>query len=1402
MVTGPEAPSIPQLVAAHARAHPHRVAVVSGTEQVTYADLVGRVRGLAATLREQYGVGPDVPVPLLLERGPSMSVAILAVMSAGGICVPMDPSHPAARLRFMLEDCGARLVVTNVDTDASFVGDRRVLDLRRTETAAAAGPPPTTDADDLRAVYCLYTSGSTGQPKGVLLTQRGIRNVLEWARDHWGVRPSDGVLHKTTFTFDISIVEQFLPLTAGARLIVLPVGAERSPAAIREAMVEHDATIVQFTPSGLAAYLAATGDDPLPGIRCCLSAGEPLKPALRDAFFGAVEGCRLHNLYGPTETTIYATAADVPPRGAITAGVPLPGTTLRIVDEQGRPAADGEVGEIWIAGAGVARGYLNQPAFTAQRFIGDASSPDARAYRTGDLGVVLPSGEIDVRGRSDHQVKIRGYRVELGEVESALAALDGVLDAAVVSVDSGDQHDLVAYWIGDGDARSLADGLRRTLPGYMVPSRFVRMESFPLTSSGKVHRAELLPPDLDSRSSGPYVPPADALGAAACAVFEEVLGGGPVGLHDRFLDLGGDSLRAVRVGLLLQQRLERTVDIEALLRNETIGALVEQLKETSSGGPGSLRPAPAAEWHPLAAGQRGLWLLDQIGAAHAAYTEPLVFGLDGPLDTDALGRAVRSVVSRHESLRTAIEQVDGVALQRVRPVAELDWRHEVITDAAAVERRLSAFVALDFDLARGRLLRGLLIERSAEEHVFALALHHVATDGWSLTVLVDELSTAYNACLAGEEPPPVPAIQFKDYAHWQQQRLDDGHLAEARDYWTRTLAGVETLDQPTDRPHPTTRSYRGRTIRSTLPPDSLAALRALGRAEHCTLYAVLCAVSRVLFHRYAGQRDFALGTSALGRPVPELEGQLGYYVNSMALRGEIAPGMTFRGVLQATHTTLLEAMRHAEYPFELVVADLGASTTADRHPLFDVMVMLDPGWGDPGVAMDGVRMQRRDPPNTHSKMDLTLFFKETDAGLLVTAEYSTDVFDADRIERLIEHIDTLGRAAAADPGAEVGALALLPGHERDRVLVGFNDTDTDYRLDTPVHELFERQARRVPERTATVDEQGSLSFAELDARADSLAWVLRDDHDVRPGGIVALLMDRGVHTVVAILAVLKAGGAYLPMNPNDPPDRIEAVLRDSGGRVLLTDDVSAAAIVAGECAVLDVSAVRPPRPEAPPPLAGPDDPAYCIYTSGSTGVPNGVLIEHRSLVNRLCWMVDDLDLDDSDVFLQKTPYTFDVSVWELLLPGMLGARQVMLRPSGEGDPAAIREAIERHGVTTLHFVPSMLEQYLAGVSDGFRPVRHCVCSGEALGDELAARFFRATDGTRTRLHNYYGPTEATVDVSLLEVERGRPVTIGRPAANTRLYVLDAADRPSPIGVTGELCISGVQVPAATATDPS
>ncbi|MFD9621947.1 amino acid adenylation domain-containing protein [Streptomyces virginiae] len=942
--------------------------------------------------------------------------------------------------------------------------------------------------------------------------------------------------------------------------------------------------------------------------------------------------------------------------------------------------------------------------------------------------------------------------------------------------------------------------LRATSQQPDQPVDTLHPESIPTNQNGKVDPRALTALSRAQSTTTKHRAPRTELEQHLAEIWQSLLPASRLGVTDDFFAVGGHSLLALQLSSRIGQQFGIPMPVAAVFKHRTIAEQAQLIAE-SQAEPGTRRPEltalPRSDWYALSSGQLAMWMVAQSGV-QGAYAVPGAYELTGELDSGVLRCAFEDLLSRHESLRTGFGVVDGVPMQRVVEDYALDWSAERADCEAQMQQQIREFVARDFDLAEGKLLHVLLIERSADLHVLVVSAHHIAVDGWSLTVLIDQVATSYRACLRGE-PLSMPAsrIQYKDYASWQQGLLQEGFFEEAGRYWQRKFdGGVEPLDLPTDRPRPVVRTYQGEVVTRVLGLDALNALKAVCHDEQATLFAGLSAVLRVQLHRYTGQRDFVLGTSALARPVPELYDQIGYYINSLALRDTVEPGTSFRSLLRTVQTTLLDGLRHHEYPFDRVVRDAGAVTDHNRNALFDIMVMVDQGWGDPTESVEGLRVRHFDVSNDHSKMDLTLYFKETPTGLQATAEYSTELFDKERIERLLGHFETLLRATSQQPDQPVDTLPMLTTSERQRVLVEFNRTDTDYELGTPVPQLFEQQVLRSPHNIATTDDHQALTYTQLNARANAIAWTLREEHGVGAGTLVALYLGRSVDLTAAILGVLKAGGAYLPISTQDPVDRIEAVLHDSGSSVVIVQDAHAVSLLGRGRPVLDITAEESlsRREDNPPPLAGPDDLAYCIYTSGSTGRPKGVLIEHRAIVNRLRWMVDDLGLDGTDVILQKTPYAFDVSVWELLLPGLIGAKQVMLRPEAESDPTAIRDAIDRHGVTTVHFVPSMLSQYLASLDNGMRNVRNCVCSGEELSDSLAQKFFATTQGGQTRLFNYYGPTEAAVDVTTLQVKNGpMAVTIGRPAPNNRIYLLGDDGQPCPIGVTGEICIGGSQV---------
>jgi amino acid adenylation domain-containing protein len=803
----------------------------------------------------------------------------------------------------------------------------------------------------------------------------------------------------------------------------------------------------------------------------------------------------------------------------------------------------------------------------------------------------------------------------------------------------------------------------------------------------------------------------------------------------------------------------------------------------------------SGEWSALAPGQLAMWLIAESGTPHAAYAIPAIFELNGALDRCALRAAFAAVLDRHEALRTGIEDRGGMPMQRPVGDAVLDWREVTLPSAADSRPVVEQFITEPFDLRHGRLLRVLLAELAPDHHLLAVVIHHIACDGVSLQVLFRDLATAYNTALAGA-PRALPALpaQYRHFAAWSTKRLESGDLDASRQYWTGKLRGTPSIELPSDRPRPLVRTLDGDVATRVLRDDVAARFRALCRKGRSTPFTGVYALLHTALSRYTGERDFAIGTSTVGRTRPEWADQIGYHVNTLALRDEFLPGTTFREAIRQAQSTILDGLQHQEYPFHELVREIAAGAPQNRNPIFDVMFELDGGWGDADVPFSGLAVVRRDTPCLKSKMDLSLFCAPTAGGLRLDAEYSTELFDASWVNRLLAHLETIMGSACEAPDAPIDTLEMLPEAER-RILVGFNDTAHPYDLDRTLHSMFAEQAARTPDRIATVDDERAVTFADLDAESDAIATLLRRDFGASRGSLVALHLPRSVHMTAAILGVLKSGAAYLPLSIKDPQERLCRVLADASVTVVLTATAAEAGRYGAGVTAVDVTDVAAHGPQEPVTAdAGPDDPAYCIYTSGSTGNPNGVIIHHRAIVNRLVWMIDELGLTADDVFLQKTPCTFDVSVWELLLPVILGARQVMLAPGAHGDPQALVRAIRRHAVTIVHFVPSMLDSYLSATTGGFNGVRHCVCSGEILGLDLVCRFFAATGAAGTRLHNYYGPTEAAVDVTSAELTPGASqVTIGRPAPNNHAYVLTGTGGLTPIGVPGQLHLGGVQV---------
>ncbi|MBF5000480.1 non-ribosomal peptide synthase/polyketide synthase [Nocardia sp. BSTN01] len=1386
---------------------PGALAVVDGERHYTYAELSARINRLARHLVGA-GVGPESLVVLGMRRSAELVIGAYAVLAAGGAYVPVDPDQPTARLRQMAEIAAPVCMLT--------AGDAPDLDVRQIAIDALEpddlSERPLTDADRLAPVrsagtaYVIFTSGSTGTPKGVAVQRGSLDNQIAWITGEYGIDERDVVLFKTPATFDVSVWELFAPLTSGARLVVAAPDGHRDTAYLADTIARHAVTMTSFVPSMLATFASTVAPADIRTLRCVLVAGEALNGAAVRAF-AAVSDAAVHNLYGPTEFTVHATHAPIAPdhAGPAPIGTPVRDSRVLVLDRHLRPVPDLVIGELYLSGAQIARGYQGRTGATAQRFVADPFGPaGARMYRTGDLVRRLRTGELEYLGRGDFQVKVRGQRIELGEIEAALLATPGI-DAAAVRVYRHRAGDLlVAYVVCDGDPQTLAESrLRDRLPSYMVPNAYVALAAMPLTASGKLDRAALPDPVLAAQR---FRTPESAEEKAVAAVFAGVLGVEQVGLDDDFFALGGNSLVATQVSARLAEALDREVPVRLLFETPGVANLARRLRDSAPRRHRALIAGPRPRSLPLSYAQQRMWFRNQFDTASAVDNLTTAIRLHGALDITALAAAVRDVLARHEALRTRYPAVDGVPFQDVLDPADVvvDLTPQPVHEDE-LPRRLRAEAAVAFTVRDQAPIRTALLRCAADVHVLVVSIHHIAADGWSIAPLTRDLMQAYAARTSGRAPQWLPLpVQYADYALWQRAVLgseDDPNspIAEQIRFWAGELAGLpDVLALPGDRPRPATATGRGARYRFTLPTETVSALRTHAERTGATFFMALHAAFAVVLAKLSGQRDIAIGTPIAGRGEAALDDLVGMFVNTLVLRADVAPESSFSALLDTVRDGDLRAFAHRDVPFERLVEVLNPMRSAARHPLFQVMLDLRQAAAAP--RLPGLRATMLELDSGTAKFDLHLTAEErADGSVAAVFEYATDLFDEPTIAGFARRFRLVLEALVAQPERPVGDIEPMSAAEREQTLVTWNDTAHEVPA-TTLADLFADQARRSPNAVAVRFEDAEWTYAAFSARVNRLARLLVSI-GVGPGRTVALGIRRSDDLVVALYAVVAAGAAYVPLDPDHPAHRTGDVLRTARPVCVLTRstdglDLDTSGLVS-HCAVLDIDLFDTGDYSSAPltdadrlrPLL-PGHPAYVLFTSGSTGRPKGVAVSHRAIVNRLVWMQSEYELGAGDVVLQKTPATFDVSVWEFFWPLQVGARLVVARPDGHRDPAYLAGVIRAEHVSVAHFVPSMLAVFLAHARPG--SLRTVFASGEALPAEVA-RCVRAATGAR--LHNLYGPTEAAVDVTHHEVVDGDTATvpIGRPVFNTRLYVLDGRLRPVPVGVAGELYLAGAQL---------
>ncbi|NTX35800.1 amino acid adenylation domain-containing protein, partial [Myxococcus sp. CA033] len=1405
-----------QLFQAQATRTPDAIAVRFESQQLSYAQLDARANQLAHHLRG-LGVREDVPVALCVERSLDTAVAILGILKAGGAYVPLDPSYPVERLTFMLRDCAAPvLVTTEAIADELPAGSEQLVLLDAEADLIAAqptrAPEPATTADNL--AYIIYTSGSTGRPKGTLLQHRGLCNTALQTGRAMGLGTGSRVLQFFSAGFDASVWEFFGALLSGATLVLAPRERLLPGAPLRALARDESITAVTLTPS----VLAQLSPEDFPSLETLVSAGEACTPELVRRWAPHV---RFLNAYGPTETTVCASITEPLTAGQVlTIGRPWANLQVYVLDASLRPQPVGVPGELCVGGVGLARGYLGQPALTAERFIPDALSgvPGARLYRTGDRARWRADGTLDYLGRLDSQVKLRGFRIELGEVESVLSRLPSVREAvAVVREDAPGLTRLVAYVVAEEDESvdpaSLRAALKERLPEHMVPSAIAVLPALPLTAHGKVDRNALPPPEGTGETEvREYVAPRGETESRLATLWQELLHVERVGVHDDFFELGGHSLLATQALSRVQVAFGVELPLRELFEAPTVARLALRLDTLAQAGASTLKapaltPAPRTGDLPLSFAQQRLWFIDQLEPGSSLYNIPTALELEGPLEVPALERAFTELQRRHESLRTTFDAVDGKAIQRVHPAAPFPLPVVGLESLAPEERdretrRLTSEEALrPFDLARGPLLRATLLRRATTSHVLLVTLHHGVADAWSMSVLVRELVTLYAAFREGL-PSPLSelAVQYADFAVWQRGWLRDAALEEQLAWWRDALAGAPPLlELPTDRPRAALASREAALHPVSLGAELSESIKALSQRHGATPFMTLLAAFQLLLARYSGQDDVVVGSPIAGRNRAETEDLIGFFVNTLVLRARVAPRVTFSELLTQVKHSTLGAFEHQDVPFEKLVEELQPQRSLGFSPLFQVTFsLLNAPTGD--LELPGLSLRPLTPTGLLAKFDLDLTLSEFPTGFEGALQFSTALFDTATAARMATHFLTLLRAAVAQPEVPVSSLPLMDAAERQRLLVEWNNTGIDFPLDSPIHRQVSVWAGLMPHATAVISDDGTLSFSQLEARASRLAARLLQT-GVRPGSLVAVFLERSLELPVALLAILKAGAAWLPLDPAYPRERLAFMLQDAAPPVLLTQPHLQAALPEGPTVIsLDpqwgAHGDDGERRFDTEVAVAPSSPAYLIYTSGSSGQPKATLVSHQALANHMAWLLSAFPLLPGDRVLLKTPLSFDASVWEIWAPLLAGLPLVLAPTDAHRDPAALLASVLRHRVSVLQLVPSLLRFLLdeEGLASAASHLRFLFCGGEALPSELARRLHATLP--RALLVNLYGPTEVTIDSTFALAspsESRAAIPIGRPVSNTRAYVLDALLEPVPTGVPGELFLAGAQL---------
>ncbi|WP_051250929.1 amino acid adenylation domain-containing protein [Paenibacillus harenae] len=1397
-------------------------AIVSGAEQITYSELNEAANQMAHRLRRQ-GVGPGKPVGIMADRSIAYVTGVLAVLKAGGAFVPIDPDLPAERAAYMLDNSGAEMFLIQtdmIDRASAFVREGITLQLLQDELYAQESSdnlPPAAGSNDL--LYVIYTSGTTGLPKGVMLEHKNMVNLLSYVWTKTTVPYHTKVLQYTTISFDVCYQEIFSTLLAGGTLCLIDNDTKSSVEKLT-AWIGEQSIPVLFLPVPFLKFIFNEKDYAALFPHCVkhiITAGEQLVVSDGLRAYLREREVTLHNHYGPSETHVVTTLslgaldtiAELPAIGR-----PISNTGIYILNSGMQLQPVGIPGELFITGENVGRGYIGNAQLTAEKFLQNPYRSAERMYRTGDLACWLPNGDIELQGRMDHQVKIRGHRIELGEIESRLLNHPAITEAAALAYEDNQKSKYLCAYFAASEmltTAGLRDYMLEALPDYMVPSFFVQLERLPITPNGKTDRRGLPMPEGSPDTGAAYVAPTNELQRKLATIWEEVLGVAQVGIRDSFFALGGHSLKAMMLVSGISKQCGVDVPLRILFERPTIEALTPYLADDKQADTDYVPAVPQAkkqELYPVSSAQKRMFVLNQLGGAHTGYNIPGIFLLEGEIDIARFEEAMRKLVDRHESLRTSFTLTDGEPVQRVHDSIPFNVNRIDISDqpeAAHEPAKLIERFVRPFDLHAAPLFRVELVKLAADRHLLLFDLHHIIADGVSLGIVIKEFTALYH----GEELPEL-RIQFKDIAVWQNSLVGSEAFSRKEAFWLEQFSGdLPLLDLPADYARPAVRSFEGDHLSMLVEPELAAALDELAAKEGATLYMVMLAAYFSLLYKYTGHTDMIVGSPVAGRTHDDMNHVVGMFVNTLALRAKPAGDKTFRALMKEVKETSLLAFEHQDYPYETLLEKLDMPRDLSRNPLFDAVFMvqnLSEGAEDP----DGLKVTPCEFENKWSKFDLTLLAEPSSQGITLGVEFSTALFKKDSMVRFLSYYSEILKAVVRQPEQTLAEINMLTAEDSLMLLEDFNDTSAEIPAEGTVSARFEQQASRMPHAAALKLGNYSLSYAELNAMADRMAARLRRN-GVRAEAIVGVMMERSVEMVVSMLAIVKAGGAYLPIDIDYPAERIQYIVQDSGAKLLVTrqrdldqvrgsidaysnllvyeEDNDFVVHHDGQAAAGSLSSDDQAQEEQKQPCT-PKSLAYVIYTSGTTGKPKGTLLEHRGLVNLQHYFQNHYGIGEGDRIAQFASSSFDASVWEIVMALFTGASLHIVPKESLNDYASFEAFMNEEQITVITLPPAFAIHL---EPERLPYLRRLITAGSAASRELVTRWI-----DRVSYVNAYGPTETTICATACEIDEkllaaSISVPIGKPITNTKAYIVSHDNQLQPIGVPGELCIGGAGV---------